>query len=177
MRTQVVIIGAGPSGLLLGQLLTRSGIDNVIVERQSADHVLGRIRAGVLEQGTVDLLREAGVSERLDQEGQVHEGVEFAIHSKRERLDLNDLLGGRCVTVYGQTEVTRDLMAARKASGAPTLYQASDVQPHEVKGERPYVTCQVAGVATVSMVSRAAASPTAYSPNTSGSIPSAGWAC
>jgi p-hydroxybenzoate 3-monooxygenase len=145
MRTQVVIIGAGPSGLLLGQLLTRSGIDNVIVERQSADHVLSRIRAGVLEQGTVDLLRQAGVAERLEQEGQVHEGVEFAIHGQRERLDLNDLLGGRCVTVYGQTEVTRDLMAARQASGAPTLYQASDVQPHEVKGERPYVTCQVAG--------------------------------
>lgn len=145
MRTQVVIIGAGPSGLLLGQLLTRSGIDNVIVERQSADHVLSRIRAGVLEQGTVNLLRQAGVAERLEQEGQVHEGVEFAIHGQRERLDLNDLLGGRCVTVYGQTEVTRDLMAARQASGAPTLYQASDVQPHEVKGERPYVTCQVAG--------------------------------
>lgn len=145
MRTQVVIIGAGPSGLLLGQLLTRSGIDNVIVERQSADHVLSRIRAGVLEQGTVDLLRQAGVSERLDQEGQVHEGVEFAIHGQRERLDLNDLLGGRCVTVYGQTEVTRDLMAAREASGAPTLYQASDVQPHELKGEHPHVTCQVAG--------------------------------
>ncbi|EHK69769.1 4-hydroxybenzoate 3-monooxygenase [Pseudomonas psychrotolerans L19] len=145
MRTQVVIVGAGPSGLLLGQLLTRSGIDNVIVERQSADHVLSRIRAGVLEQGTVDLLRQAGVAERLEQEGQVHEGVEFAIHGQRERLDLNDLLGGRCVTVYGQTEVTRDLMAARQASGAPTFYQASEVQLHELKGERPHVTCQVAG--------------------------------
>lgn len=145
MRTQVVIIGAGPSGLLLGQLLTRSGIDNVIVERQSADHVLSRIRAGVLEQGTVDLLRQAGVAGRLEQEGQVHEGVEFTIHGQRERLDLNDLLGGRCVTVYGQTEVTRDLMAARQASGAPTFYQASEVQPHELKGERPHVTCQVAG--------------------------------
>ncbi|WP_145002872.1 4-hydroxybenzoate 3-monooxygenase [Pseudomonas oryzihabitans] len=145
MQTQVVIIGAGPSGLLLGQLLTRSGIDNVIVERQSADHVLGRIRAGVLEQGTVELLRQAGAAERLEREGQVHEGVEFALHGQHERLDLKDLLGGRCVTVYGQTEVTRDLMAAREASGATTLYLASEVQPHEVKGERPYVTCQVAG--------------------------------
>lgn len=145
MHTQVVIIGAGPSGLLLGQLLSRSGIDNVIIERQSADHVLSRIRAGVLEQGTVDLLHQAGVSERLEREGQVHHGVEFAIDGKRERLDLYELLEGRCVTVYGQTEVTRDLMAARQASGGTTLYQASDVQPHEIAGERPYVTCQFAG--------------------------------
>ncbi|KTS79307.1 4-hydroxybenzoate 3-monooxygenase [Pseudomonas oryzihabitans] len=145
MRTQVVIIGAGPSGLLLGQLLSRSGIDNVILERQSAEHVLSRIRAGVLEQGTVDLLRQAGVSERLEHEGQVHHGVEFAIDGKRERLDLHELLDGRCVTVYGQTEVTRDLMAARKASGGITLYHASAVQPHEIAGESPYVTCQIAG--------------------------------
>ncbi|MDR6353766.1 4-hydroxybenzoate 3-monooxygenase [Pseudomonas psychrotolerans] len=145
MHTQVVIIGAGPSGLLLGQLLSRSGIDNVILERQSAEHVLSRIRAGVLEQGTVDLLHQAGVSERLELEGQVHHGVEFAIDGKRERLDLHELLDGRCVTVYGQTEVTRDLMAARKASGGITLYHASDVQPHEIAGERPYVTCQIAG--------------------------------
>ena len=145
MRTQVVIIGAGPSGLLLGQLLTRSGIDNVILERQSADHVLGRIRAGVLEQGTVDLLRQAGVSARLEEEGLVHEGVEFAIDGKRERLDLSELLGGRCVTVYGQTEVTRDLMDARAASGATTLYGTSEVQLHQLKDASPYVTCQFAG--------------------------------
>ncbi|MFV3289793.1 4-hydroxybenzoate 3-monooxygenase [Pseudomonas sp. NY11955] len=145
MKTQVAIIGAGPSGLLLGQLLHKAGIDNVIIERQTADYVLGRIRAGVLEQGTVDLLREAGVAERMDREGLVHEGVELLVGGRRQRLDLKALTGGKTVMVYGQTEVTRDLMQAREASGAPIIYSASNVQPHELKGEKPYLTFEKDG--------------------------------
>ncbi|GLO50114.1 p-hydroxybenzoate hydroxylase [Pseudomonas putida] len=145
MKTQVAIIGAGPSGLLLGQLLHKAGIDTVIVERQTPEYVLGRIRAGVLEQGTVDLLREAGVAERMDREGLVHEGVELLVGGRRQRLDLKALTGGKTVMVYGQTEVTRDLMQAREASGAPIIYSASNVQPHELKGERPYLTYEKDG--------------------------------
>ncbi|EMR48905.1 4-hydroxybenzoate 3-monooxygenase [Pseudomonas plecoglossicida] len=145
MKTQVAIIGAGPSGLLLGQLLHKAGIDNIIVERQTAEYVLGRIRAGVLEQGTVDLLREAGVAERMDREGLVHEGVEMLVGGRRQRLDLKALTGGKTVMVYGQTEVTRDLMQAREASGAPIIYSAANVQPHELKGEKPYLTFEKDG--------------------------------
>jgi p-hydroxybenzoate 3-monooxygenase len=106
MRTQVAIIGAGPSGLLLGQLLHKAGIDNVIVERQSGDYVLGRIRAGVLEQITMDLLAKAGVAERALAEGLPHDGIELLFAGKRHRIDLHGLSGGKRVTVYGQTEVT-----------------------------------------------------------------------
>ncbi|RAW07025.1 4-hydroxybenzoate 3-monooxygenase [Halomonas elongata] len=140
MKTQVAIIGAGPSGLLLGQLLQRQGIDNVILERRSGEYVLGRIRAGVLEQGMVDLLREAGVDERMDAEGLPHDGVELAFDNRRVRIDLAGLTGGKQVMVYGQTEVTRDLMAARQATGGTTLYEVDDVQPHDLDTERPYVT-------------------------------------
>jgi p-hydroxybenzoate 3-monooxygenase len=140
MRTNVAIIGAGPSGLLLGQLLHKAGISNVIIERQSATYVLGRIRAGVLEQGLVDLMHEAGVAERMDREGIVHEGVELAFAGRRERIDLKTLTGGDTVMVYGQTEVTRDLMVARRDSGAPAFYEASDVQLHDLKSDAPYVT-------------------------------------
>ncbi|MDM3886720.1 4-hydroxybenzoate 3-monooxygenase [Pseudomonas sp. BCRC 81390] len=145
MNTQVAIIGAGPSGLLLGQLLHNAGIETLIVERQTPEYVLGRIRAGVLEQGTVDLLREAGVAARMDREGLVHEGVELLVGGRRQRLDLKALTGGKTVMVYGQTEVTRDLMQARQASGAPTIYSASNVQPHELRGERPYLTYEKDG--------------------------------
>ncbi|QXH33922.1 4-hydroxybenzoate 3-monooxygenase [Pseudomonas muyukensis] len=140
MKTQVAIIGAGPSGLLLGQLLHQAGIDTLIVERQSPEYVLGRIRAGVLEQGTVDLLREAGVAARMDREGLVHEGVELLLGGRRQRLDLKALTGGKTVMVYGQTEVTRDLMQARAQSGAPIIYGAANVQPHAIEGEQPYLT-------------------------------------
>ena len=115
MRTQVVIIGAGPSGLLLGQLLHKAGIDNIILERQSADYVLGRIRAGVLEQTTMDLLERAGVAQRAQAEGLPHDGIELLFKGERHRIDLHRLSGGKRVTVYGQTEVTRDLMQARAA--------------------------------------------------------------
>ncbi|WP_043529394.1 4-hydroxybenzoate 3-monooxygenase [Litchfieldella xinjiangensis] len=145
MRTQVAIIGAGPSGLLLGQLLQRQGIDNIIVERKSGEYVLSRIRAGVLEQGMVDLLREAGVEERMDAEGLPHDGFSLAFDNRRVRVDLAELTGGKKVMVYGQTEVTRDLMAAREASGGQTIYEADNVQPHALDSDRPYLTFEKDG--------------------------------
>ena len=140
MRTQVAIIGAGPSGLLLGALLHKAGIDAVVVEQRSAGYVLGRIRAGVLEQGTVDLLGAAGVSERLHAEGLPHGGIELCFGGRRHRIDLRALSGGKQVTVYGQTEVTRDLMEARAAAGLPTFYEAAQVTPHGFDGARPSVS-------------------------------------
>ncbi|MDV2450659.1 4-hydroxybenzoate 3-monooxygenase [Xanthomonas hortorum] len=138
MRTQIAIIGAGPSGLLLGELLLRAGIDTVIIERQTPEHVLGRIRAGVLEQGSVELLQRAGVGERLQREGLLHHGFELSLDGQRERIDL--LRGcGRGVTVYGQTEVTADLMQARARSAAPTYYNAQDVTLCEVQSNAPAV--------------------------------------
>lgn len=145
MKTGVAIIGAGPSGLLLGQLLHNASIPNVIIERQTPEYVLGRIRAGVLEQGMVNLLREAGVAERMDREGQIHEGVELAFGERRVRVDLKALTGGDTVMVYGQTEVTRDLMDARKASAAPIFYGVPDVQLHDLKGEAPWVSFTLNG--------------------------------
>jgi p-hydroxybenzoate 3-monooxygenase len=140
MKTKVAIIGAGPSGLLLGQLLHKQGIDNVILEARTPEYVLGRIRAGVLEQGMADLLREAGAGERMDREGHVHEGFSLSFAGRKERIDLKALSGGKTVMVYGQTEVTRDLMEAREAAGALTIYEAADVQPHDFDSEKPYVT-------------------------------------
>lgn len=145
MKTQVVIIGAGPSGLLLGQLLQKAGIQNVIVERQSPEYVLGRIRAGVLEQGMVDLLREAGVGDRMDKEGLVHEGFELAFDGRCEHIDLKGLTGGKTVMVYGQTEVTRDLMEARQSSQGVSFYNASAVNPQGLKTDSPYVTFEHEG--------------------------------
>jgi len=137
-RTQVVIVGAGPAGLLLGQLLARGGVEAVILEQRTPEHVLGRIRAGVLEQGTVELLHEAGVGTRLHAEGLAHAGIELAFGGARHRIDLQGLTG-RHVTVYGQTEVTRDLMAARAAGGALTVYEAEDVSLHGFDGDAPSV--------------------------------------
>ena len=139
MRTQVAIIGAGPSGLLLGQLLSRAGIDNVIIERQSPDYVLGRIRAGVLEQVCMDLLDEAGVGERMHREGLVHGGFEMLFRGRRHRIDMHGLTGGKNVMVYGQTEVTRDLMDARAAAGLPTVYSASNVSVQDFDTPHPAV--------------------------------------
>ncbi|GAB0154297.1 4-hydroxybenzoate 3-monooxygenase [Marinobacterium sp. BA1] len=140
LQTQVAIIGAGPSGLLLGQLLARKGISNIIVERVTGDYVLGRIRAGILEQGFVDLVREAGVAERMDSEGHVHEGVELVVNGERTRINLKELTGGDVVVCYGQVEITQDLMEARQAAKLDTYYEASDVQPHDVKGDKPFIT-------------------------------------
>src|SRR6185295_4621853 len=126
MRVQVAIIGAGPAGLLLGQLLHRAGIDNVILESRSQEYVLARVRAGVLESGTVALLERAGVGARCKAEGLVHEGFDLAFGGARHRIDLQRLTG-RNVTVYGQTEITKDLIQARTAAGAETVYEARDV--------------------------------------------------
>jgi p-hydroxybenzoate 3-monooxygenase len=145
MRTQVAIIGAGPSGLLLGQLLYKAGIDAVILERQSPEYVLGRIRAGVLEQVTTDLLDEAGVGRRMHAEGLVHTGFDMLFNGQRHRIDLEKLTGGKKVMVYGQTEVTRDLMDARKAAGLPTVYEAANVQVHDFDSEKPRVTYEKDG--------------------------------
>jgi p-hydroxybenzoate 3-monooxygenase len=146
MRTQVAIIGSGPAGLLLGQLLHRAGIANVIIERQSADYVLGRIRAGILEQVTVDLMDEAGVGARLHREGIVHHSIELAFDGRRHPIDVHQLTGGKVVTAYGQTELTHDLMDARIAEKLPTVYEAQDVAVSGFDGDHPQVTYRKDGV-------------------------------
>ncbi|WP_370155317.1 4-hydroxybenzoate 3-monooxygenase [Ferrovibrio sp.] len=138
MRTQVAIIGAGPAGLLLGQLLTKQGIDNVILERQTGEYVLGRIRAGVVEKGAADLLDAAGVGARMHREGLIHDGIEVAFGGERHRINFRELVG-KSVIVYGQTEITRDLMEGRAAAGAPTIYEAEDVSLHDITGDKPRV--------------------------------------
>ena len=145
-RTQVVIIGSGPAGLLLGALLAKAGIEAIILERKSREYVLGRIRAGVLEQGTVRLLHEAGVGARLDAEGLPHDGFALGFNNRQFRIDLHRLTGGQ-VTVYGQTEVTRDLMDARLSAGLTTIYDADDVVPHDFDTVKPYITYKKDGVA------------------------------
>jgi len=145
MHTQVAIIGAGPAGLLLGQLLHQSGIDNVIVERHSGDYVLGRIRAGVLETVAMDLLAAAGVDERARREGLAHHGIELLYQGQRHRIDLHGLSGGKHVTVYGQTEVTRDVMQARAAKGLTTVYEADNVALHDFDGPHPSISYRHAG--------------------------------
>jgi p-hydroxybenzoate 3-monooxygenase len=139
LRTKVAIIGAGPAGLLLGQLLHVYGVDNVILERKDREYVLARIRAGVLEQGTVDLLDQLGIAARLHREGLVHDGVEFAFGGARHRIDMKQATG-KSVTIYGQTEVTRDLMDARDKAGLATVYEADDVRPHDFDTDHPRVT-------------------------------------
>jgi p-hydroxybenzoate 3-monooxygenase len=146
MRTQVAIIGAGPSGLLLGQLLHKAGIDAVIIERQSPDYVLSRIRAGVLEQVCIDLLDEAGVGARMHKEGLVHGGFELLFNGQRHRIDMNELTSGKNVMVYGQTEVTRDLMDARQAAGLPTVYEASNVSVQDFDSKHPLVRYEKDGL-------------------------------
>jgi p-hydroxybenzoate 3-monooxygenase len=139
LRTKVAIIGAGPAGLLLGQLLHTYGIDNIILERRDRDYVLARIRAGVLEQGTVDLLDQVGVAARLHHEGLVHEGIELAFAGSRHRIDLKAATG-KTVTIYGQTEVTRDLMDARDQAGLATVYEADHVEPLDFDTDDPRVS-------------------------------------
>jgi p-hydroxybenzoate 3-monooxygenase len=137
-RTQVAIIGSGPAGLLLGQLLHKAGIDTVIIERQTREHVLGRIRAGVLEQGTVGLVDEAGCGARMHREGLIHHGIELSIRGARHRIDFQALTA-KSVMVYGQTEVTRDLMDARQAANAPMVFEAQNVMPIGYDGAHPIV--------------------------------------
>jgi p-hydroxybenzoate 3-monooxygenase len=144
MRTQVAIIGAGPAGLLLGQLLHKHGIDNVILERRTGEYVLGRVRAGVIEQVTMDLLDEAGVGARMHADGLVHEGVQICVDGVRHRVSFKEMTG-KVVMVYGQTEITKDLMDGRAAAGAPTIYAAHDVALHDFAGDRPRVTWRSGG--------------------------------
>ncbi|MEP7302343.1 MAG: 4-hydroxybenzoate 3-monooxygenase, partial [Caldimonas sp.] len=145
--TQVAIVGAGPAGLLLGALLARAGVESVIVEQRDAGYVLGRIRAGVLEQVTVDLLDAAGAGARMHAEGLPHGGIELCFGGTRHRIDLAGLTGGKQVMVYGQTEVTRDLMQLRAADGLAAVYEAENVTLHGFDGARPSVRYRHGGVA------------------------------
>ena len=139
-RTQVGIIGSGPAGLLLAQLLDKAGVSSVILERRDRAYVEGRIRAGVLEQGTVDLLNEAGVGERCAREGLVHKGCYISIEDERFEIDFEKLTGGKHVVVYGQTEVTKDLINARLASGADLRFECDNVAIHDIESDRPRLT-------------------------------------
>ncbi|WP_287432936.1 4-hydroxybenzoate 3-monooxygenase [Maritimibacter sp.] len=145
IKTKVGIIGGGPSGLLLSQLLDLKGIDSVVLERKSREYVLSRIRAGVLEQGFTDLMREAGVGERMDREGEFHDGVVISDNGVEHRIDLKGLTGGDTVMVYGQTEVTRDLYDAREARGGKVIHDADNVQPHDLTTDAPYLTYEKDG--------------------------------
>lgn len=140
MRVQVCIIGGGPSGLLLSQLLHLKGIDTIVLERQSREYVLGRIRAGVLEHGFAALMREAQCGERMDREGEIHDGFFIAHDGVMDRVDLHKYSGGSSVVVYGQTELTRDLYEARDKMGGKVVHNAEDVTPHDLKSDAPYVT-------------------------------------
>jgi len=145
MRVQVGIIGAGPSGLLLSQLLHLQGIETIVLERRTADYVLGRIRAGVLEQGMVDLLHQAKAGDRMAKEGLIHDGFEIIFNGKRLHIDMKGLTGGDVVTVYGQTEVTKDLMDARAALDGQLVYEAENVQIHDLEGDTPKLSYQKDG--------------------------------
>ncbi|MGR3911448.1 4-hydroxybenzoate 3-monooxygenase [Burkholderia sp. SR8] len=140
MRTQVAIIGAGPSGLLLSHLLRLQGVDAILVEARSREYCENRIRAGVLEQGTVDTLNEAGLGDRMRREGLEHHGIELLFSGQRHRIDLSALTGGRAITVYSQHEVVRDLIAAGDAHGHPMHFEVSDVALHDIESEHPFVT-------------------------------------
>lgn len=146
LTTQVAIIGSGPSGLLLGQLLHLAGVDAVVIDRVDTAYILSRVRAGVLEEGTVSMLHRAGVSERLEREGLVHGGFSLSFDGGLHRIDLKQLTGGKTVTVYGQTEVTRDLIDARRASGALSFHGVEDVHLHDFDTGKPFVTFRKDGI-------------------------------
>ena len=146
MRTQVGIVGAGPAGLTLGRLLERAGIEAVVIENRSREYVEQRIRAGVLEQGTADLLVGAGVGDRLQREGIVHHGIELQFDGERHRIPLTELTGGRSIVIYGQTEVVKDLIAARIETGAPLLFDVDDVAVEAIDTDRPRIRFTRAGV-------------------------------
>jgi p-hydroxybenzoate 3-monooxygenase len=144
MRTQVAIIGAGPSGLLLSQLMHLQGIETVVLERQTRNYVLSRIRAGVLEEGTVKLLRRAGAADRLDREGLIHRGIRLSASNRDFRIDFNKLVGGH-VVVYGQTEITRDLYQIRDSLNGQIIHEVGDVTIHDANTLSPHVHFKVNG--------------------------------
>ncbi|MEX2318462.1 MAG: 4-hydroxybenzoate 3-monooxygenase [Bauldia sp.] len=145
VRTQVGIVGAGPAGLLLSHLLAREGIESVVLEDRSRDYVENRVRAGVLEQGSVDILNETGLGGRMNREGQIHEGIEIRFNGKGHRIDFPSLTGGKRITVYGQQEAVKDLIAARLADGGTIHFEVADVSLHGFDGDRPQVTFKSAG--------------------------------
>ena len=147
MRTQVAIIGGGPAGLLLQQLLHVAGVGSVVLEQRSRDYVEARIRAGVLEMGAVRLLEQAGVEARMKREGLIHDGFAFAVDGEIHRIDLKGLTGGSTVMVYGQTEVTKDLNDAAAARGTPVVFEAEGVALHDLDTEAPFVTYAKDGAA------------------------------
>ena len=138
-HTQIGIIGAGPAGLLLSQVLHLQGIDSIVVERRSPEYVLGRVRAGALEPGMVKFLRAAGIGERLDREGHPHKGIAIAFEDKRFRIDMEELTGGGYLTIYGQTKITEDLMAARAERGSNLVYEIGDTSIHDLDADRPSI--------------------------------------
>ncbi|WP_431276058.1 4-hydroxybenzoate 3-monooxygenase [Variovorax ureilyticus] len=140
MKTQVCIIGGGPSGLLLSQLLDLKGISNIVLEKHSREYVLARIRAGVLEHGFAELMREAQCSERMDREGEIHHGFFIAHDGHLDRIDLHKYSGGHSVMVYGQTELTRDLYEARDRANGQVVHDAQDVRPHDLESDAPWVS-------------------------------------
>jgi len=139
MRTQVGIVGAGPAGLLLGRLLWLQGIESIVLENRSREYIESRIRAGVLEQGTVDILNEAGVGERMRRQGLVHHGIELSFRGRRHRINMHELTRGRAITVYGQTEVVKDLINARLDAGAEIFFEVEDLSVHDFDSETPKI--------------------------------------
>ena len=139
MRTQVAIIGAGPAGLMLSHLLHRQGVDSIVLERHDRAYVERRVRAGVLEQGTVDLLNAAGIGERMRREGLIHRGLYLQFERQRHRIAMSELTGGRAITIYGQQEVVKDLIAARLAAGGQILFASDDVSLHDIASDQPRV--------------------------------------
>ena len=139
MRTQVGIVGGGPSGLLLAHLLHREGVESVVLENRSESHVIARVRAGVLEQGVVDVFRAVGLAERLEREGLVHHGIELRFGGAGHRIALSELTGGRTITIYGQNRVVEDLVAARRATGGALLYEVDDVRLQALATKRPSI--------------------------------------
>ena len=139
LRTQVAIVGAGPAGLLLGHLLARAGIDSVVIENRSREWVEGRVRAGVLEQGSVDMLNDCGLGARMRREGLIHNGIELRFNGRGHRIDFPGLTGGKAITVYGQQEAVKDMIAARLDAGLPLMFEVADVSIHDFDGDAPQV--------------------------------------
>jgi p-hydroxybenzoate 3-monooxygenase len=147
MRTQIGIVGAGPAGLLLAHLLRLQGIESIVVETRGRSYLEDRVRAGVLEQGTVDTLNESGVGERLNRQGLIHHGIELSFHGRRHRIDMHELTGGHAITVYGQQEVVKDLIKARLEAGAPLYFEVEETSIHDFDADAPRISFRQNGEA------------------------------